>query len=307
MPSLNSLIRPIIRELIPDPARVQLAESRSASLIEGLDRLSDRFTVRQIRLHGSIKRGTAIAHFADIDQLVILDPTDLVTRAGHRPTPNSTIYEIGQWIERTRAGLIALGHIVLRPQTHSLGVIYPKSELRVDLVPALTARGRGGSIYEIPSRRESRWIKTNIRRIEEMAAAAPPKLIDAIRLMKGWRHARGRNKGFSLPSYALELLLLNRLAPAHNTPPLDIIRQLMTPIADAHKRRHLSLDGNETGDAITFCEPWTGENLMGKNSTAQRQALIERCRWTLDHLDKAAASSSDATATRILRSLFIGG
>ncbi|MEZ4433716.1 MAG: nucleotidyltransferase [bacterium] len=303
MPNLNPLIRDIEMALRPDPERVKLARSRMESLVARIDKGADRFDVRAIRPHGSLARGTAIRGFPDIDCLIVLDAQSRGIRRGD--DPKNTIHELRRWIEARHRGLVTLGHIVPRSQTHSVGVEYPGQGLRVDLVPALVRPGRGGHIYRIPSREKQRWIHSNIGRFEALAKEASPKTRAAIRLIKGWRRARGDNSGFSLPSYAIELMLLTAPRPANATAWLTVVRAFFERIADAHMQRRLVLDANDTGDPVSFSEPWTKENLLSGNDGAGRRALIEKCRWTVDRLDAAAAAATARGASTILRSVFI--
>lgn len=305
MPSLNTIVRKILADLTPGEDRIQMAKYRGEHLIADLDRHSDRFSVRRIRPFGSVHRGTALAHFGDIDYLIPIDERQLSTRRGERRSPGHTIGELADWVEHCRAGVVAMGTARVRRQKHSVGLEYPGTNLRIDLVPALITRGRGRDIYLIPSREHGRWIKTRIDLIEGLVSSAPPRVLDAIRLLKGWKRARGPGRGFSLPSYAVELMLLRAGTPPHNTPPLTIAAGVLSSIAESDARYRLSLDGAPTQDPVAYRDPWTGENLLGANTRDGRGRLIDAARRTRDKLLEAA-DASERSAQTILSDLFIG-
>lgn len=259
--------------------------------------------------HGSVHRGTALVGFRDIDYLVVLDEAALITTAGTRLTPGHTLGQLRDWLTHCRAGVWSLGNLDIRAQQHSVGVRYRGRNrgFRVDLVPALAPQGRGP--YRIPSRTQQRWIETRPQRIGDRIATAPTHVVDAIRLLKGWKRARGRRKGFSLPSYAIELLVLARtdLHPART--PLTIARQLLGEWAEHDMRRRLVLSGSETRDPITLIDPTNGENLLGHNDRRRRERLIDAARRSRDRLIKAEremAHGRSGSAARLMEQLFIG-
>lgn len=278
-------------------------------LIDDLHRVSSRFTVRRPEPHGSVHRGTALAGFADIDYLIVLDEAALMTAGGTRLTPGHTIGQLRDWLIHCRAGVWSMDKLEVRPQKHSVGVCYhgANRRFRVDLVPALASRGRGP--YRIPSRLHQRWIETRPRQINARVEVAAPKVVDAIRLLKGWKRARGRNKGFSLPSHAIEVMLLERADLHTGRTPLAIARQVLSEWAEHDMRRRLVLSGAGSKDAVTLLDPWSGENLLGGNGRARRCRLIDAARLSRDLLAEAEshlAGGRNGTAAGLMERLFIG-
>lgn len=305
MPNLTAISRDILSDLTPRPARIAEARQRAEKLIADLHRWSDRFSVRRVRPFGSIHRGTGLAQFRDIDYLIPVDERDLATRDGQRRTAARTLGELATWVEHCRAGVVEMGTVRVRLQKHSVGLEYRGTDLRVDLVPALLTAGRGKDIYLIPSREYGTWIRTRLDHIEQLADDAPPRVLSAIRLLKGWKRARGKRRGFSLPSYALEMMMLRRDLPPHNQPPLQIAADFIRWIAEASAKERLSLDGFVTTDPVAYRDPWSGENLLGANDRAGRVRLIKAARWSRDKLDEAAMAS-ERRARSLMYDVFVG-
>ncbi len=307
--TMHGPVREVLRALRPSKARIQDAEDCAQRLIAHLDRISDRFTIKRSVGHGSVHRNTVLKQFRDIDYLLLLDADALTTSAGQRPTPGYAIGWLRDGLGRCRAGVAAVGNLPIRDQRHSVGVEYRGRSrgFRVDLVPALVTHGNGP--YLIPSRTRQRWIETRPRRLARRIDGAPSTVVDAIRLVKGWKRARGKRKGFSLPSYGIEVLLTERTDLHVHSKPLDIVRHVFEEWADAHAGRRLTLLGGTTRDAVTLSDPTSGENLMAGNDGHGRRRFIEAARRGLRDLDDAEAALGAGHAGKVgqlLERLFLG-
>lgn len=306
----HGLARLTLGALRPLKARIRDAEDCAERLIESLDRTSERFTIKRYFGHGSVHRETALAGFDDIDYLLVLDPADLQTSAGTRPTPGYAIGWLRDSLIRCRAGVVEAGTLRIRDQKHSVGVIYDGRErkFRVDFVPAIASRGRAP--LQIPSRARQAWIETRPRHLAQRVAEMPNPAVDAIRLLKGWRRARGPRPGFTLPSYAIEQMVAQRGDLHRLKHPLDIVDRLLEEWATSNARSRLTLIGPPQKASITLIDPHSGENLMADNDASARSALISAARRARRDIGKAVVELNHGrtgTAAGNFERLFIGG
>ena len=191
-------------------------------------------------------------------------------------------------------------------QRHSVGVKYPASRMRVDLVPARRTSEQG--CFLIPDRTIEEWIETRPHRLKRWIAVAEgqnPHVRPAIRLIKGWRRARG--KAMQIPSYAVELLL-GHLAGEY--PRIeDLVRTFFERFANADARLRLVLLGGATNSSITVRDPWSDVNVADELGAEHRGRLVDNARRALDDLDEAADLLGDGRARGamgILRRVFLG-
>ena len=302
---LNKLLVAIEEELRPEPDRVEEAHRRALTLIDDLRGIEKAwmFEVVDAVSHGSHARDTAIVGFKDIDYLVILDPDALRTSSGEARTAGDTVARLAGVLRERRGGLVSRGTIDVRPQQHSVGVKYPASNLRVDLVPALRTSERGR--YLIPNRAAAEWIETRphlLKRRITLAEQQNPHVRAAIRLVKGWRRARG--KVMQIPSYAVELLLGHW---AEQEATLEgLVRLFFDTFGSAHARKRLVLLGDEDNAAVTVRDPWSGANVADELDASHRARLVENARRALDDFDEAQHIATARGALGILRRLFKG-
>lgn len=295
--------------LTPSTQRISLAEARAATLIRELDKGDNHFRVLETVPHGSLARGTAIAGFDDIDLLLVLSPSTLRTKAGTQRKPNTTIASLARWLEARRKGHVIQGVVRVRKQNHSVGVIYPNRNLRVDLVPALRARG---GRYRIPARSDDEWILTRPRATQEAferVLRRQPAARAAIRLIKGWKRARGKSKGFSLPSYAIEVYCSSEIESGTWRSASQLARHFFEDLASRPANRRLVLGNRDDGHSVVLMDPWSGENLLAKNDHVSRKRLILAARKALHEMDAARTSASSGraeAATNRLARLFVG-
>ncbi len=303
---LESHLHALARALRPEPDRVAAAHARAERLIAELHGgPAWMFEVVDLIPHGSHARGTALAGFSDYDALVVLNARALRTTRDDERTPRDTIGRMAAAIAARRAGLVAQGFLEARPQAHSVGVRYPQSGLRIDLVPA-RRHGRG---LLIPSRERGAWISTYPGRAEarlNQACANLPHVRDAVRLIKAWRRARGSR--LAVPSYALELLMVERAARGESL--VDMVRGFFSEIAEHDKRYRLELRGSRANPPPMLVEdPDTGENVTQDLKAEHRRALVERCRAATSVLDDALdrlSTSAEARLEGALQRLFMG-
>lgn len=307
--ALQKSLMAIARELLPEPDRVAEAKRRALTLIKDLHNLERAwmFEVEDAIPHGSHARDTAIVGFKDIDYLVVLNPDSLRTANGEMRTAADTVQRLARILRQRRGGLVAQGTIEVRAQEHSVGVKYPTVGLRVDLVPALRTNERG--CFLIPDRTAGEWIETRPHRLKgriTRAEGVNAQVRTAIRLVKGWRRARG--KAMQIPSYAVELLMGEWASKAGSLE--GLVRLFFETFADAHANKRLVLlGGGSNRSSVTVCDPWSGVNVTEELDRDHRARLVENARRALDSMDAAdemLADGRERAARTELRRVFKG-
>jgi hypothetical protein len=184
-------------------------------------------------------------------------------------------------------------------------VVYPKSGLRVDLVPGLRRRGK----LLIPERGTGEWISTRPDKAYDRvrsATEAAPDTISAVRLLKSWSRARGN--GSALPSFAIETYVVDLML--REAPPLEeVVLGFLETIANAHAGRPLVLGNSQERSAVVIIDPLSGQNLTSELTAEQRSTLIKTARETTKKLKQVRRSlvrGEFADARRIMRQLFVG-
>ena len=305
---LSTVLREVDEAFLrPRPEAVREAKRRADRLIEELDRgRAWMYSVLNVYDHGSLSRGTGLRHFNDLDRLIELDPVALRTRGGRFRSARDTIRRMAKHIAKRRAGLISMGTISVRAQDHSVGIDYPGSGLRIDLVPALRLRGN----FHIPEQGTGKWIQTDpvatTARLRQAKAAAPHAGI-AIRLLKGWARARGRNA--PIPSFALETWVVDQVLSRPSA--LDeLVGAFFSEVASARANRRLGLGSSgRIEGAVTLIEPVSGNNLTKDLGRVHRTALVRSSRRAVEevaHLQALANAGRWNTAGSTGRDLFVG-
>jgi hypothetical protein len=305
---LDSLLDAVDDELLPEPDRVTEAKARAKKLIADLHKMEKAwmFEVDDAVPHGSHARETAIVDFKDIDYLVVLNQEALLTTDGAERTARDTVGRLASALRARRGGLVAQGTIQVRSQKHSVGVKYPGSRLRVDLVPARRTDERG--CFLIPDRSIDRWVETRphqLKRYVTLAEGTNPNVRAAIRLIKGWRRARG--KAMQIPSYAIELLLGRWAADESGLE--GLVRVFFERFAGGHARQRLVLLGDSDNAPVTVRDPWSSLNVTDELSADHRARLVENAGRALYELDEAASlvgMGRERGALGVLRRLFKG-
>lgn len=294
--------------LVPEPRRVAVARQRAERLIEELNRgQPPSVEVLEHFEHGSLSRGTGLAGFADIDYIIVLKKSVLTTILGAELTPRAALQKVTAAINSRHGGLRALGYMEARTQEHSVGVSYPQSKLRIDLVPALRVRQ---DRLRIPHCGSNQWVDTwrdRARKRLEQASSQDPDVVRAVRLLKSWCRARGNR--VSLPSYAIELLVVERaLQGTRGLVPL--VTGFFMDIGDQDARGRLALRSASAPDApIVVEDPDSGANVTGELTAAHRRALIAACRRASKEIAELLALLGENPEARVdsrLRALFRG-
>lgn len=152
-------------------------------------------------LMGSYRRGTAIRPLSDIDVFVVLDAQrHAATRSAG---PQALLQEIA------RALRAAYPAHQPRIQGRSVNIEFAGTGIGYDLVPAFAAAwapDRTPTVYEIPDRNLSRWIKTNPDRHRDACVAANERaggmMNGLIKAVKQWNRGHGER----VTSFHLEVM-----------------------------------------------------------------------------------------------------
>lgn len=305
--ALSIVVREVDEKYLrPDADAVREAKRRAETLIDELHRgRAWMYRVLQVHGHGSLSRGTALRHFKDLDRLIELDPVALRTRVGRFRTARDTIGRMALNIAERRAGMVSMGALNVRPQDHSVGIEYPGG-LRIDLVPAVRSDG----LLHIPEQETGNWIVTDpdatAARLARAKRAAPHAGI-AVRLLKGWARARGRNApmpSFAIETWVVEQVLLRPLS-------LDeLVAGFWHEVAAANVARRLALGlSRKVEGAITLIDPVSGNNLTQSLERHHRVALIASCRdacKSLLELERLAKAGRHSLAVKAAVPLFVG-
>jgi len=306
--ALSAVLRDVDEAYLrPRSKAVREAKDRAERVIHELDQgKAWMYRVLRVHDHGSLSRGTALRHFNDLDRLIELDPVALQTRRGQFRTARDTIRRMAHHITLRRAGLVTMGSLKVRAQDHSVGIEYPGSGLRIDLVPAVTIKG---ALY-IPEQGTGDWILTDpaatAARLRQAKRAAPHAGV-AIRLLKGWSRARGRNAPIS--SFAVETWVVDEVL---NRPrPLDeLVATFFHEIGASNASRRLTLGSSGVVQgAVTLVEPVSGNNLTQDLRRYHRTALVRSCRRALNKLvgvERHANARRHSLSLSAARRLFVG-
>ena len=300
----SSILRQVdTKHLHPKAEDVRRAKQRADLLIQELHEGNAwMYKVEEVIDHGSLSRGTGLGHFRDLDRLVVLNREHLRTIQQNDRSPRDTISRMTRSISARRAGLIAMDYLRVWSQDHSVGVYYPGSGIKLDLVPAL----RNGSGFLIPERTTDSWIATDPARTEQRLLAAFQRckhIRIAIRLLKGWSRARGK----LMPSYAIETFLVDRVLRG-GAAPLDLLVQdFFRRIAAHDARGSVSLRGHSDAP-VTVMDPVTGANLTEGVDHVRRRMLIAKSRDALRVLDELEEEvyGPGGTSPASARNLFVG-
>ena len=294
--------------LRPAPKRIEEAEGRARRLAKALrNRRYGEFRIGRIMEYGSVFRGTALSAFADVDLLLVIDPESLGGVAGSTPSATGAIRNLAEFLQRRHKELAEVGKVAVWSQRHSVGVEYPEYRIRVDLVPALPTNKP--DIVCIPKRDSSEWIQGCPRGIRERLddlSISQPRVITAIRFLKGWRRAQELRK---LNGYAVELLAVQAADDDENLSATRIVRRVWEGIARSSGGRHMRLMGARGKEPVNLIDPWTGANVLTGLHHQDRHQLAEAAEAALEDLRsliQSVRAGDREWALKQAKRLFVG-
>jgi hypothetical protein len=163
------------------------------------------FGVVDTVIGGSMGKRTGISPFSDVDMYVYLDEKAWASSRNERLAPSTIIGRLKRRIETRLSFERREGHVVIRPQGHSVGIRFRKERsIGIDVVPALVI-DRNVALAHIPRRGTTKYIETSVQRqlalIDELDTSFH-FLRRGIRLLKYWN----RQTELGLHSYTVEVL-----------------------------------------------------------------------------------------------------
>lgn len=191
--------------------RVNLPAEKARQYREQANWLRDRldtyiaqnpnFTLRKMRLSGSLAKGTALRSLNDVDMACYVKVSDA-------PSDRKGIAEY--LAERLRSIPNVKDHQIA-PQTYSVTITFVGTGLSIDVVPILYD-GDPDWYGDLVNRHDGTLLRTSIPRHIEFArtrkAAQPGHFAQAVRLAKFWaKRMKDERDGFRFKSFMVELIM----------------------------------------------------------------------------------------------------
>lgn len=178
----------------------------------------------EVRLGGSVSRGTAIRPIKDVDLLLVVSRTKV-------PAPQSQ--NPGQLMTKLQQELSQKLELPVKVQNRSLALEW--QGLPFDLVPCWHEDGQPADVLRLPDLRRSGWLRTSPERHRKLSnqadQVASGKLLPLVRAVKAWKRAMA----LKLPSFYLEAMCWECLSG----PPRSWaggLQQVFSGLADRVKR-----------------------------------------------------------------------
>jgi hypothetical protein len=192
--------------------RVNLPKDKADEYRAQVRRLRDRletyldehpdFTLKRMRLAGSLAKGTALRSLNDIDVACYISGPD---------APTDVAVLLNHLAERLRKAFPNFKPDQVQPQTYSVTVSFRGSGLDVDVVPILYD-GDPDWYGKLVSQDDGSLLSTSIPRhlefIRKRKAAQEKDFAQVARLVKFWaRNMKRDREGFRFKSFMIELIL----------------------------------------------------------------------------------------------------
>lgn len=192
--------------------RVNLPKEKADEYRAQVRRLRDRldaylaehpdFTLKRMRLSGSLAKGTALRSLNDVDVACYISGAD---------APADVAALLNYLAERLRKAFPNFKPDQVRPQTYSVTVSFRGSGLDVDVVPILYD-GDPDWYGKLVSQDDGSFLSTSVPRhlefIRKRKAAQDKDFAQVARLAKFWaRKMKQEREGFRFKSFMIELIL----------------------------------------------------------------------------------------------------
>ncbi|AOG03881.1 CBASS oligonucleotide cyclase [Bosea sp. RAC05] len=191
--------------------KVNLPKDKADTYRAQADRLRDRldtyiaehpdFTLKKMRLSGSLAKGTALRSLNDIDVACYISVKDA-------PSDTRTL---GTYLAERLRRLPNISPDQIKPQTYSVTVSYSGSGLDVDVVPILYD-GDPNWYGDLVSQKDGSLLRTSITRHVQFAqkrkSASPTHFAQVVRLAKFWaKRKKDESEDFRFKSFMIELIM----------------------------------------------------------------------------------------------------
>jgi hypothetical protein len=160
------------------------------------------FTLKRMRLSGSLAKGTALRSLNDVDVACYISGAD---------APTDVAALLNYLAERLRKAFPNFKPDQVQPQTYSVTVSFRGSGLDVDVVPILY-NGDPDWYGKLVSQDDGSFLSTSVPRhldfIRKRKAAQETDFAQVARLVKFWaRNMKRDHDGFRFKSFMIELIL----------------------------------------------------------------------------------------------------
>lgn len=149
----------------------------------------------EVRLGGSVSRGTAIRPIKDVDLLLVLSRTKVLAPQSQHP---------GQLMTKLQQEVSQKLELPVKVQNRSLALEW--QGLPFDLVPCWHEDGQPPDVLRLPDLVRSRWLRTSPEQHRKLSNQADQatggKLLPLVRGVKAWK----RKVALKLPSFYLEAM-----------------------------------------------------------------------------------------------------
>ena len=278
-----------------DKAKIYRAQARR--LREKLDAyLSENrdFSLKKMRLSGSLAKGTALRSLNDIDLACYISGAD---------TPRDVAALLEYLAGRLRRAFPNFHPDQVMPKTYSVTVSFRGTGLDVDVVPILYDGDRQWYGHLV-SQDDGSLLKTSIPLhldfIRERKEAQEPHFAQVVRLVKFWaRRVKDEQPGFRFKSFMIEMILshlCDRGLDLSDYP--EALQHFFTYVARTGMREKIvftdhykaSVVGQFSGP-VQVIDPVNAENNVASLYTpAQADAIVEAALAAGDAIDAALAA-----------------
>lgn len=252
------------------------------------------FSLRKMRLSGSLAKGTALRSLNDIDVACYVSGAD---------APQD-IEELLRYIaERLRKAFPNFTPDQVQPQTYSVTVSFKGSGLDVDVVPILYY-GDPQWYGNLVSQDDGSFLKTSIPLHLEFASrrkkAQETHFVQVVRLVKFWaRRLKNEDPNFRFKSFMIEMIMAKLCDDglALSDYP-EALQHFFTYIAKSNLRERIVFSDyyapsavDSIGDTVQIIDPVNAENNVARLYTASNaDAIVDAALDAGDAIDAALAA-----------------
>ncbi|MDM5129565.1 hypothetical protein OB962_00920 [Aeromonas piscicola] len=195
-----------------------------------------------LKVSGSIRKGTAVSNGTDVDLFISLSSTT-----------NETLGEIYNLLFDYLQGK----GFSVRKQNVSIGVNYNSEQ--IDLVPA-KRQSQYGNDHSLYVSKKNTWTKTNIE--THISKVSNSGRLEEIKLTKIWRN----NNNLDFPSFYLELLVIDALSNCRRGDLANNFWQVLNFIALNIKSK-VYMDPSNTNNCISDQIPLTTKEQIARKAS----------------------------------------
>lgn len=252
------------------------------------------FTLRKMRLSGSLAKGTALRSINDIDIACYISGAE---------APHEIRALLDYLAERLRKAFPNFSSDQVRPQTYSVTVSFKGTGLDVDVVPILYDDDPDW-YGNLVSQDDGTFLKTSIPRHLDFAArrkqAQHTHFVQVIRLVKYWaRRVKQERDNFRFKSFMIEMILAKLCDEGVDFSDYpEALQSFFTYVAKTTLREkivfsdyYLASSVAKLSDRVQIIDPVNAENNVSRLYTdANVDAIVDAALDAGDAIDAALAA-----------------